>query len=111
MKLTYFYLSLAIILETIGTSTLKASTQFTKIIPSIISIGSYSAAFYLLSLSLKNIPVGVAYAIWSAAGIVLVTIISAIVYKQIPDMAAIIGFIFIIAGVVIINLFSKISSH
>ena len=71
----------------------------------------YAGAFYFLSLSLKQIPVGIAYALWSAIGIVLIAVVGALVYKQIPDLPAIIGFIFIITGVVIINLFSKMSSH
>ncbi|MDV3902555.1 QacE family quaternary ammonium compound efflux SMR transporter [Elizabethkingia anophelis] len=107
----YIYLFIAIIFEAIATSTLKSSEQFTKLIPSIITIVGYAGAFYFLSLSLKQIPVGIAYALWSAIGIVLIAVVGALVYKQIPDLPAIIGFIFIITGVVIINLFSKMSSH
>ncbi|AQW98866.1 DMT family transporter [Elizabethkingia anophelis] len=107
----YIYLFSAIIFEAVATSTLKSSEQFTKLIPSIITIVGYAGAFYFLSLSLKQIPVGIAYALWSAIGIVLIAVVGALVYKQIPDLPAIIGFIFIITGVVIINLFSKMSSH
>ncbi|OBS14476.1 multidrug transporter [Elizabethkingia miricola] len=107
----YIYLFIAIIFEAVATSTLKSSEQFTKLIPSIITILGYAGAFYFLSLSLKQIPVGIAYALWSAVGIILITAVGALVYKQIPDLPAIIGFIFIITGVVIINLFSKMPSH
>ena len=88
---------MAIITEVIGTSVLKASEEFTKLGPSIIVLISYSAAFYFLSLVLKTIPVGVAYAIWSGIGIALITIVGAIVFKQIPDVPAIIGIFFIIS--------------
>lgn len=107
----YIYLLALLYLRAVATSTLKSSEQFTKLIPSIITIVGYAGAFYFLSLSLKQIPVGIAYALWSAIGIVLIAVVGALVYKQIPDLPAIIGFIFIITGVVIINLFSKMSSH
>jgi small multidrug resistance pump len=105
------FLVLAIIFETAGTTFLKMSEQFTKLVPGVITIVSFMACFYCLSIPMKTIPVGIIYAIWSAVGIVLITVISAIVFKQIPDMPAIIGCILIIAGVVIINLFSKSTGH
>ncbi|SFJ27916.1 DMT family transporter [Myroides guanonis] len=103
----FLFLFVAIICEVIATSSLKASDQFTKLVPSILTIIGYIAAFYFLSLTLKTIPVGIAYAIWSGVGIVLVTLVAAILYKQQPDWAAIAGMALIIAGVVVINVFSK----
>jgi len=103
----YIFLFLAIIFETVATSMLKTSEQFTKLIPSVITVIGYIGAFYFLSLTLKTIPVGIAYAIWSAVGIVLITLVGILVFKQIPDLPAIIGLLLIIAGVVVINVFSK----
>ena len=103
----YFYLALAILGEVIGTSFLKATEDFTKLWPSLIVVLGYGAAFYFLTLSLKVIPVGIAYATWSGIGIVLVTVISILLYKQVPDWPAIIGMAMIIGGVVIMQLFSK----
>lgn len=107
----YLYLSIAIFAEVIGTTALKASEEFTRLGPSIIVILGYGTAFYFLSLVLKTIPVGIAYAIWSGVGIVLITIVGAIVYRQVPDLAAIIGMVLIVAGVAVINIFSSSVSH
>jgi len=107
----YLFLLIAILFETIATSSLKASEQFTKIVPSLITVIGYIAAFYFLSLTLKTIPVGIAYAIWSGIGIVLITLAGIILFKQIPDLPAIIGMLLIVAGVVVINVFSKTSAH
>lgn len=109
--INYIYLALAIVAETVATTALKMSEQFTRLWPSLIVVIGYAAAFYLLSLSLRTIPIGVAYGLWSAIGIVLITTIGAIGFKQIPDLPAIIGMILIIAGVLIINLFSKMTVH
>ena len=103
----YLYLTIAIISEVIATNALKASDGFTKIIPSTIVIVGYGAAFYFLALVLKTIPVGIAYAIWAGAGIALIAIAGAIVFKQVPDLPGIIGMALIICGVVVIQLFSK----
>lgn len=105
------FLIIAILFETIATTALKASEQFTKIVPSIITTIGYAVAFYFLSLALKTIPVGVAYAIWSGVGIILITFVGIFAFKQIPDLPAIIGLILIISGVIIINVFSKTSAH
>lgn len=105
------YLGIAIILETIATSALKSSEQFTKLWPSVITIIGYAATFFFLSLSLKTIPVGIAYAIWSGVGIVLITLVGIFMFRQIPDLPAIIGLVLIISGVIVINLFSKTSAH
>jgi small multidrug resistance pump len=103
----YVSLCIAIVSEIIATSALKASAQFTKLWPSVLVVLGYAAAFYFLSVTLKKMDLGIAYALWSGIGIVLVTIADVLIYKQKPDMPAIIGMAFIIAGVLIINLFSK----
>ncbi|CAA7387174.1 DMT family transporter [Chryseobacterium fistulae] len=108
---SYIYLIIAITLEIISTTFLKKSEQFTKLIPSVITIIGYMATFYFLSLTLRQIPVGIAYAIWSGVGIIFITIIGAVVFKQIPDLPALIGILLILIGVVIINLFSKMGTH
>ncbi|MFC1750274.1 DMT family transporter [Pseudomonadota bacterium] len=107
----YLYLSIAIIAEVIGTSALKASEEFTRLGPSILVVIGYGCAFYFLSLVLKTIPIGIAYAIWAGAGIALLAIVGAIFFKQIPDLPAMIGMAFIIIGVVIIQAFSKTIGH
>ena len=107
----YFYLALAILGEVIGTSFLKATEDFTKLWPSLIVVLGYCTAFYFLPLSIKVIPVGIAYATWSGLGIVLVTIISIFLYKQVPDWAAIVGMALIITGVGVIQLFSKMAHN
>lgn len=107
----FLFLLIAIIFEIIATSALKKSEQFTQLLPSIITVVGYFAAFYFLSFAIKTIPVGFAYAIWSGVGIVLITIIGAIFFKEIPDLPAIIGLSLIIIGVVVINVFSKTTAH
>ena len=109
--MAYSYLAIAIIAEVIATSALKASEEFTKLVPSLIVVIGYGVAFYLLTHVLKTIPVGVTYAIWSGLGIVLVTIASVILYKQTPDLPAVLGMGLIVAGVVVINVFSKTVGH
>ncbi len=105
--ITYIYLAIAIVAEVAATSSLKASEEFTKIIPSVIVIAGYGVSFYFLTLTLRAIPVGITYAIWSGLGIVLVTLAGMFLYKQMPDTPALIGMGLIIAGVVVINAFSK----
>ncbi|MFG4001260.1 DMT family transporter [Flavobacterium aquidurense] len=107
----FFFLGIAILFEIIATSALKKSEQFTQLLPSIITIVGYFAAFYFLSFAIRTIPVGIAYAIWSGVGIVLITIIGAVFFKQIPDLPAIIGLALIMIGVVVINVFSKTTAH
>lgn len=107
----YLFLLAAIALETVGTSCLKLTEGFTKPIPTAVSIIAYIAAFFFLSLTLKTVPVGIAYGIWSALGIVLVTVVGIFAFKQIPDTPAIIGLALIIIGVVIINVWSKTTVH
>jgi small multidrug resistance pump len=109
--MAYLYLAIAIIAEVIATSALKASDEFTKLVPSIIVVVGYCVAFYFLTLVLRSIPIGATYAIWSGLGIVLITMVGIFAYKEIPDTPAIIGMALIIAGVVVINLFSKTTAH
>jgi len=105
------YLGLAIVAEVVATSALKAADGFSRLLPSILVIGGYSLAFFLLSLSLKAIPVGVAYAIWSGVGIVLVSVLAWLVYGQSLDAPAVAGTALILCGVLVINLFSKSTAH
>ncbi|PXV65070.1 small multidrug resistance pump [Dysgonomonas alginatilytica] len=107
----YIFLLMAIAFEIVATSSLKMSEQFTKLIPSVVTVVCYIAAFYFLSLTLRTLPVGIAYALWSAIGIVFITIIGIFAFKQVPDLPAIIGLALIVAGVVIINVWSKTSAH
>lgn len=103
----WMFLSLAVVAEVIATSSLKASAEFTKFWPSVIVVVGYAIAFYLLTLTLRSIPVGVAYAVWSGLGIVLVSLVGWWLYNQTLDFASLIGMGLIIAGVLVINLFSK----
>ena len=105
--MTYAYLAIAIVAEVVATNALKASEGFTKAVPSAIVVVGYGAAFYLLSLVLEKLPVGITYAIWAGLGIVLVAIVAAVTFKQVPDLPAIIGMLLIVSGVVVINVFSK----
>ena len=107
----YVALGLAIVAEVIATSALKASAGFTRLGPSAIVVLSYGTAFYCLSLTLQSLPVGVAYAIWSGLGIVLVTAVSYVLYRQSIDLPALIGMGLIVAGVAVIQLFSKTAGH
>ena len=107
----WVFLGVAIIAEVIATSALKASEGFTKPVPSLIVAIGYMAAFYFLSLVLRSIPVGIAYAIWSGLGVVLVALISWMLYGQKLDLPAIIGMGLILSGVIVMNLFSKTVAH
>ncbi len=108
---TALILLLAIVAEVIATSALKAAEGFTRLIPSLIVVVGYGVAFTCLSLTLKTIPVGVAYALWSGVGTVLVTLVAWLFYKQQLDAPAILGIVLILTGSVIMNLFSKVSAH
>jgi small multidrug resistance pump len=102
----YLYLTIAILAEVIGTSALKATQGFTRFWPSVVVVVGYGVAFYFLSLALKTIPVGVAYAIWSGVGVALITLIGWIVFHQKLDAPALIGIGLIVAGVVVIQMFT-----
>ena len=107
MKMGYLYLGTAVAAEVIATSALKASDGFTRLLPSLVVVVGYGIAFYFLSLVLKTVPVGVAYAIWSGAGIVLIGLIGWLALKQPLDLPAMLGMGLIIAGVAVIQLFSR----
>ncbi|MCO5066038.1 MAG: multidrug efflux SMR transporter [Rhizobiaceae bacterium] len=111
MNPTYMWLIVAIGLEVIGTSALKETQGFTRLWPSILTLVTYGFAFYFLSLTLRTLPMGVVYAVWSGAGIVCIATIGWVVFRQALDMPALIGIALIIAGVAIINLFSKSVAH
>ncbi|MDA0993651.1 MAG: multidrug efflux SMR transporter [Proteobacteria bacterium] len=107
----YVYLSIAIVAEVIATSALKASEEFTRLGPSIIVVTGYGIAFYFLSFVIKTIPVGIAYAIWSGVGVALISIVGVVLFRQTLDLPGIFGIVLIIAGVSVINLFSKVAVH
>ena len=109
--MSYLYLAIAIVSEVIGTSALKASNEFTRLVPSLITVAAFFCAFYFLSLCLRTIPVGIAYAIWSGVGIVLISLIALVLFDQKLDLPALGGMALIVAGVVVINLFSKSAAH
>jgi small multidrug resistance pump len=109
--MSYLYLAIAIVAEVIGTSALKAAEGFTRLAPSLVVIVGYGAAFYFLSLALKVIPVGIAYAIWSGVGVALITLIGWFVFRQRLDAAALLGVALIVAGVVVIQVFSGVGTH
>lgn len=110
-NISHVYLGIAIIGEVVGTTSLKYSEEFTKVVPTFLVISSYVIAFYALMLSLRTLPVSVAYAIWCGLGIILVTLISWFVHGQKLDTPAIIGICFIALGTMVINLFSKSTAH
>ncbi|MCA2409185.1 QacE family quaternary ammonium compound efflux SMR transporter [Rhizobium leguminosarum bv. viciae 248] len=107
----YGLLFAAIVLEVIGTTALQLAQQFTRIGPTALVVACYAAAFYCLSLTLKSIPVGIAYAIWSALGIVLISSVGLVFFKQRLDLPAVVGLGLIITGVLVVNLFSRSVSH
>ena len=107
----YVYLIIAICAETVATTALKMSEAFTRLVPSIVVVIGYSVSFYLLSLCLKSMKVGVVYALWSGLGIVLITIIGIFYFKQRLDVAGILGMGLIVAGVIVLNVFSNVQAH
>ncbi len=107
----YIYLLVAIVFEVVGTSALKATEEFTRLLPTLVVISTYAASFYFLTLVLRSMQLGVVYSIWSGLGIVLVAVAGFLFYKEIPDWPAVLGMGLIIAGVVVINLFSKTVGH
>ena len=109
--MSYLYLAIAIVAEVIGTSALKASAEFTRLLPSLIVVGGYAVSFFFLSLTLRTMPVGIAYAIWAGAGIALIVAVGAVLFQQVPDLPAIVGLTLIVAGVVIVNTMSQTTVH
>ncbi|WP_353141065.1 DMT family transporter [Acinetobacter pragensis] len=108
--MSFLYLVIAVIAEVLATSALKASNGFTEVWPVILMIAGYAIALFFLGLTFKSIPMGLAYALWSGAGIILISSVGWIYFKQQLDMAAMIGLAFMILGIIIINVFSK-STH
>lgn len=111
MPLHYVYLCLAVLAETIGTTALQASEQFTRPFPSLIVVIAYASAFYLLSLTLSAMPVGIVYAIWSGLGIVFIACIGYIAFGQTLDLPALAGMAMILGGILVIHLFSASTTH
>lgn len=107
----WIYLTIAIAAEIVATSALKTSESFTRLLPSIITVVGYLISFYFLSLTLRVLPVGIAYAVWSGVGIVAISIIGYVLFKQSLDLAALIGIGFIVTGVIVLNVFSKSAGH
>ena len=103
---TWFYLGIAILSEVLATASLKSTEGFTKIGPSVLVLIGYSAAFYFLSLTLEDIPIGVAYAVWSGVGVATITIVSVVYMDQKIDLAGVLGIGLIVAGVIVLRLFS-----
>ena len=103
----YWYLAIAIVAEVLATSALKESQGFSTLLPTLLVMAGYGASFYFLSLVLQTIPIGVAYALWAGLGIVLITIVGAVVFGQKMDLAAILGIALIISGVVVLRIFSS----
>ena len=111
MTRAWVYLAIAIVAEGSATSALKAAEGFTRPVPSAIVVVGYGIAFYFLSLTLQSLPVGVTYALWSGVGIVLITLFAWLAYGQTLDLPAIIGLVLIVAGVFVLNVYSKVVSH
>lgn len=109
--MTFIYLVLAVVAEVVATSALKASLGFTRLWPSLLVVVGYGVAFYLLGLALRTLPVGVAYAIWAGLGIVLVTLVGMVVFGERPDLPGVLGIVLIVTGVVVLQVFSKMSVH
>ncbi|WP_175488760.1 DMT family transporter [Modicisalibacter muralis] len=109
--MAYVYLFVAIVAEVLGTSALKASQEFTRFWPSVVVVVGYAVAFYMLTLVLRTIPVGIAYAFWAGLGIVLVTLIGVVAFGEKLDLPAVAGLAMIIGGVVVIQVFSSVSAH
>lgn len=111
MLRTYVFLLIAIVLEVIATTALARSASFTKLLPSAIAVIGYAGAFWFLSVPLRSLPTGVVYALWSGLGIVLITAVAWVWQRQVLDTPALIGLALILAGVLVINLFSATVSH
>jgi len=111
MTKVYLLLICAIAAETVGTTALQASQQFTRLVPTLVAMVGYAIALYLLGLTLKYIPVGVAYAVWSGLGIVFIAIIGFVIFGQRLDAPAIIGTGMILGGIPVIELFSTTTPH
>lgn len=109
--MNYLFLAIAITCEVVATTALKQTEGFTRLAPSLVTVAGYALAFYFLSLPLRALPVGVVYAVWSGVGIVLITAIGWIWFRQALDLPALVGMALILAGVLVINLFSRTLAH
>jgi small multidrug resistance pump len=109
--LNWLYLAMAIAAEVIATSALKASNGFSRLVPSLVVVAGYAIAFAFLSLTLRTIPVGIAYAVWSGVGIVLIALVGYFAFGQVLDAPALVGMGLILTGVVVINVFSRSTGH
>lgn len=109
--MAYLYLALAILTEVAATSTLKATAEFTRLLPSLVVVAGYGASIYLLTLVLRSLPIGITYAVWAGMGIVLVALVGVVIYREVPDWPGMLGMAMIVGGVVVIHLFSKTVSH
>ncbi len=109
--MSYIYLALAIAAEVAATSLLKATEEFSRLVPTTFLVVFYIISFYLMTLALRDLPLGVVYAVWSGLGIVLVACVGAFVYKEIPDLGSLIGMSLILSGVVVMHLFSTSVRH
>jgi small multidrug resistance pump len=107
----WILLAIAIVSEVIATSALKASEGFTRLVPSAVVVAGYGTAFFLLAITMKTMPMGLVYAIWSGAGIALIALVGWVVYGQTLDLPALLGLLLIVAGVVVLNVFSKVATH
>ena len=111
MPKAYFFLVVAILFETVGTTALQASHQFTRVWPSVLVVVAYGLAFYFLAFALRFMPVGIAYAIWSGLGIVFIAMIGFAVFGQRLDLPALLGIAMILGGILVIHLFSGTATH
>lgn len=111
MNSHWLYLALAIAMEVMATTALKGSEGLTRLLPSTVVVFGYGSSFYLLSVALRVIPLGIAYAVWSGVGLILISGLGVIVYQQTLDVPALLGIGLIIAGVVVINVFSRSVAH
>jgi small multidrug resistance pump len=111
LVVSYLYLTAAIVFEVIGTVALKASDTFTRLVPSVVTVIAYPVCFFFFALSLRTIPVGIAYAVWAGLGIVLIALIGWLWFKQTLDGPALLGLALIIAGIVVVNAFSQSLPH
>lgn len=111
LTLVYSVLVVAIVFEVLGTSAMQAAQHFSRALPTLLMVVCYAIAFYFLSWSLRYVPVGIAYAIWSGLGIVLISLVGYFLFGQTLDVAALVGLGLIIAGVLVLNLFSKSTFH
>jgi small multidrug resistance pump len=107
----WIYLAIAILSEVIATSALKGSEGFSRLAPSVLVVVGYASSFYFLSLTLRTIPLGIAYAIWAGAGVAVIALVGWVVYHQPLDVAGVIGIVLIVSGVIVLNLFSKTVAH